>query len=185
MIVMLLVPSNGHAWEACAQKVMDRIVARVEEEIILQSDVEQLARIRCLVDGKAESEAAILDRLIDQWIVRKEAEASRFPAASDVDVERGMQRLMRSFVNPGNCSDSLRHNDLSDVCSLNPAFVRCASESSGFANDRISPLHFHVPHLRQTLPETARPRLLSAQSIDRLNGPVLPPSLSAFPSTSI
>jgi len=100
MIVMLLVPSNGHAWEACAQKVMDRIVARVEEEIILQSDVEQLARYQMLVDGKAESEAAILDRLIDQGIVRKEAEASRFPAASDVDVERGMQRLMRSFAKP-------------------------------------------------------------------------------------
>jgi len=100
MIVMLLVLSNGHAWEACAQKVMDRIVARVEEEIILQSDVEQLARYQMLVDGKAESEAAILDRLIDQWIVRKEAEASRFPAASDVDVERGMQRLMRSFAKP-------------------------------------------------------------------------------------
>src|SRR5204863_3778713 len=91
---------GGGAWEACAQKVVDRIVARVEEEIILQSDVAQLARYQMLVDGKAESDAAILDRLIDQWIVRKEAEASRFPAASDVDVERGMQRLMRSFAKP-------------------------------------------------------------------------------------
>jgi len=81
-------------------KVVDRIVARVEEEIILQSDVEQLVRYQMLVDGKAESDAGILDRLIDQWIVRKEAEASRFPAASDVDVDRGMQRLMRSFAKP-------------------------------------------------------------------------------------
>ena len=100
VIVMLLVLGDGHAWTARAQKVVDRIVARVEEEIILQSDVDQLARYQLLVDGKAESDAAILDRLIDQWIVRKEAEASRFPAASDVDVERGMQRLMRSFAKP-------------------------------------------------------------------------------------
>ena len=100
MIVMLLVLSNGYAWEARAQKMVDRIVARVEEEIILQSDMEQLARYQALVDGKAESDAAILDRLIDQWIVRKEAEASRFPAASDVDVERGMRRLMWSFAKP-------------------------------------------------------------------------------------
>jgi len=98
MIVAALLVTGGGAWEAYAQKVVDRIVARVEEEIILQSDVEQLARYQMLVDGKAESEAGILDRLIDQWIVRKEAEASRFPAASDVDVERGMQRLMRSFA---------------------------------------------------------------------------------------
>src|SRR5256885_8471272 len=81
MIVAALLVIGGSAWEACAQKVVDRIVARVEEEIILQSDVEQLARYQMLVDGKAESDAAILDRLIDQWIVRKEAEASRFPAA--------------------------------------------------------------------------------------------------------
>ncbi|GAC1637102.1 MAG: hypothetical protein NVS9B14_16720 [Candidatus Acidiferrum sp.] len=83
---------------ANAQRVVDRIVARVEDEIVLQSDVEQLARYQLLVDGKAESNEQILDRLIDQWIVKKEAEASRFPAASDADVDRGIQRLKRSFA---------------------------------------------------------------------------------------
>lgn len=80
-----------------AQQVIDRVVARVEDEVILQSDVEQLARYQMLVDGKSESDAQILDRLIDQWIVKKEAEVSRFPPASDADVERGTQRLFRSF----------------------------------------------------------------------------------------
>jgi hypothetical protein len=81
-----------------AQQVVDRIVARVDEDIILQSDVDQLARYQVLVDGKSESQEQILERLIDQWIVRKEAEASRFPPAADADVERGLQRLMRSFA---------------------------------------------------------------------------------------
>jgi parvulin-like peptidyl-prolyl isomerase len=81
-----------------AQQVIDRIVARVEDEVILQSDVDQLARYQTLVDGKAESNEQILDRLIDQWIVRKEAQASQFPAASDADVQRGLQRLQRSFA---------------------------------------------------------------------------------------
>src|SRR5436853_684621 len=81
-----------------SQEVLDQIAARVETDIILLSQVRILSRYQMLVDGKAESDAAILDRLIDQWIVRKEAEASRFPATSDVDVERGMQRLMRSFA---------------------------------------------------------------------------------------
>lgn len=93
---MLLCANGAHAVQT--QKVVDRVVARVEEEIILQSDIEQLARYQLLVDGKSESEAQILDRLIDQWIVRKEAEASRFPAASDADIEREMRRLERSFA---------------------------------------------------------------------------------------
>ncbi|HWZ96199.1 MAG TPA: hypothetical protein VN025_00405 [Candidatus Dormibacteraeota bacterium] len=90
----------GAAWvyPASAQQVVDRVVARVEDDIILQSDVDQLARYQVLVDGKSESQGQILDRLIDQWIVRKEAEASRFPSASDLDIERGVQRLERSFA---------------------------------------------------------------------------------------
>ncbi len=59
MIVAALLVTGGSASEACAQKVVDRIVARVEEEIILQSDVDQLARYQVLVDGKAESEAGL------------------------------------------------------------------------------------------------------------------------------
>jgi len=96
-IALLLSAITPHI--AQAQKIVDRVVARVEEEIILQSDIEQLARYQLLVDGKSESEAQILDRLIDQWIVRKEAEASRFPAATEIDSEREMRRLERSFAN--------------------------------------------------------------------------------------
>lgn len=98
LLAALFLLSAGRTGVARAQKVVDRVVARVEEEIILQSDIDQLARYQVLVDGKSESEAQILDRLIDQWIVRKEAEASRFPPGSDVDVERGMLRLERSFA---------------------------------------------------------------------------------------
>jgi len=96
LVVLLLCNDGAHI--ARAQKVVDRVVARVEEEIILQSDIEQLARYQLLVDGKSESEEQILDRLIDQWIVRKEAEASRFPAATEIDIEREMRRLERSFA---------------------------------------------------------------------------------------
>lgn len=95
-LYLLLCTSVGPA--GLAQQVVDRIVARVEDEIILQSDIEELARYQTLVDGKAESDEKILDRLIDQWIVRKEAQASQFPAASDADVQRGLQRLQRSFA---------------------------------------------------------------------------------------
>ena len=114
-IAVVMALGGAGVGQARAQKVVDRIVARVEEEIILQSDIEQLARYQVLVDGKAESDAAILDRLIDQWIVRKEAEASRFPAASDVDVERGMLRLMRSFAKPEDFEAQREKSGLSEA----------------------------------------------------------------------
>jgi parvulin-like peptidyl-prolyl isomerase len=81
-----------------AQEVVDRIVARVQNDVILLSDVRLLAQYQLLVDGKSESDAEILDRLIDQWIVRNEAEAARTPHPSDADIDRGVQRLQRSFA---------------------------------------------------------------------------------------
>jgi parvulin-like peptidyl-prolyl isomerase len=81
-----------------AQEVMDRIAARVENDIILLSDVRILSRYQQLVDGKSESDAQILDRLIDQWIVRNEAETARFPRPSEEDITRGVERVQKSFT---------------------------------------------------------------------------------------
>jgi len=81
-----------------AQEVVDRMVARVENDVILLSDVRLLARYQLLVDGKSESDAEILERLIDQWIVRNEADAARTPQPSDAEIARALQRLQRSFA---------------------------------------------------------------------------------------
>jgi hypothetical protein len=80
-----------------AQEVVDRIVARVENDIILQSDVRELKEYQELVEGKPESESAILDRLIDQWIVRSEAELSRFPEPKPEEIDVGVARVVKSF----------------------------------------------------------------------------------------
>ena len=81
-----------------AQEIIDRVAARVENDIILLSDVRVLARYQQLVDGKSESDAQILDRLIDQWIVRNEAETARFPRPSEDEVTRGVERVQKSFT---------------------------------------------------------------------------------------
>lgn len=87
------------AWQRLpAQEIIDRVAARVENDIILLSDVRVLARYQQLVDGKSESDAQILDRLIDQWIVRNEAETARFPRPSEDEVTRGVERLQKSFT---------------------------------------------------------------------------------------
>src|SRR6202795_4086454 len=86
----------------CAQspELIDEIAARIESDIILLSQVRTLSRYQMLVDGKAESDAAILDRLIDQWIVRNEADTARFPHPSDVEIAHGIELLQGSFASP-------------------------------------------------------------------------------------
>jgi hypothetical protein len=97
-----------------AQEVIDRIVARVENDIILVSELRDLARYQQFVDGKSESEERILDRLIDQWIVRNEAEASRFPRPAPADVARSLERLEKSFSSPEEFEERKKLNALSD-----------------------------------------------------------------------
>ena len=80
-----------------AQEVVDRIVARVENEVILLSDVRALSRYQQFLDGKSESDARVLDRLIDQWIVRTEADVSRSPRPSEADIDRDLSRVRNSF----------------------------------------------------------------------------------------
>jgi hypothetical protein len=80
-----------------AQELIDRIAARVENDIVLLSDVRHLGRYQMLVDGKSENEAQLLDRLIDQWVVQNEADASRFPRPTDAEIDQGVAALKKSF----------------------------------------------------------------------------------------
>ncbi|HEY2461730.1 MAG TPA: hypothetical protein VGI16_13040 [Candidatus Acidoferrum sp.] len=98
-----------------AQQVIDRIVARVETDVILLSDVRALSSYQMLEEGKSESDAQILDRLIDQWIVRNEAETARFPHPSDADVKRDVERLRKSFATPEEYEARKKQAGLSDA----------------------------------------------------------------------
>jgi hypothetical protein len=90
----------GACFSAHAQQVVDRIVARIEGDIILLSDVEKLSHYQQFLDGKSQSNEEILQLLIDQWVVRTEAETSRFPAPSPADVQRNVERVKKSFASP-------------------------------------------------------------------------------------
>jgi parvulin-like peptidyl-prolyl isomerase len=83
-----------------AQEVMDRIVVRIENDVILLSELRALSRYQRFVDGKPESDEQILDRLIDQWIVRSEADTARFAHPSDPEIDQSLERLKRSFGSP-------------------------------------------------------------------------------------
>ena len=95
-LVATVIAVTGHRLEA--QEVVDRIVARVENDVILLSDIRVLSRYQQFLDGKSKTDAQILDRLIDQWIVRTEAEVSRTPRPSEEDIDRSLGSLKNSFV---------------------------------------------------------------------------------------
>lgn len=95
--ILLVAAGVASGWLS-PQEIIDRIVARVENNVILLSDVRALARYQQFLDGQAESDPQILDRLIDQWIVRTEADASHFLHPSEADTDRALDRVRNSFV---------------------------------------------------------------------------------------
>ena len=79
---------------ACAaQQMVDRIVARIEDDIITQSEVRELAAYQQLIDGQAESDDRLLSELIEQWVVNNEATAAHFP-------RRRLRSESRNCANP-------------------------------------------------------------------------------------
>ena len=89
-----------------AQGVVDRIAARVENEVILLSDIRALSRYQQFLDGKSEDDAQILDRL--------EADASHFPHPSEADIDRSLSRLRSSFASEQDYESRMRHAGLNE-----------------------------------------------------------------------
>jgi hypothetical protein len=120
-----------------AQEVIDRIVARVETDIILLSDVRELSRYQAFLDGKAQSDTDILNRLIDQWIVRSEAGVARFPQPSEDDVNRSIERLKRSFSSPEEFQTRQKQSGITD--DEIRRFVRAQLYLSNYLDSRFRP----------------------------------------------
>jgi hypothetical protein len=96
------------------QRVVDRIVARIEGDIILQSQVRELSAFQRLIDGQAESDDKLLQELIEQWVVATEATASHFPQPAEFEVDREMARLVSQFPNVEKYQARIRELGLSD-----------------------------------------------------------------------
>jgi len=82
---------------ACAQQVVDRIVARIEGDVLLQSDLRELGQFQELQGEKVEPESTRLNELIDQWIIEHEGQAAQFPEPSDADVTAGVEKLKKNL----------------------------------------------------------------------------------------
>jgi hypothetical protein len=94
---LLALPAFAGLSAGRPQRVLDRIAARVEDDVILYSEVRDLATFQQLAGGKRETDAQLLDRLIDQWIVRTEAEASHYPHPSEAEIDRELESWKKGF----------------------------------------------------------------------------------------
>jgi len=89
------------ALSARAGEVIDRIVATVNGHIILQSDWEDAQRYEAFIAGRAldhlsaEERKGVLDRLIDQELLREQMRASDSQHASAEEVTKRIQEIRK------------------------------------------------------------------------------------------
>jgi parvulin-like peptidyl-prolyl isomerase len=107
--------SYGESAPPQSTRVVDRIVARIEGDIILQSQVRELGAFQQLIEGHAESDDKLLEELIQQWVVETEATASHFPQPAQSEVDREMTRVREHFGSPENYVSRLTELGLSAV----------------------------------------------------------------------
>lgn len=79
-------------------ETVDGIVARIEDDVLTESELRELASFQELVDGHAKLRADLIQELSDQWIVRGEAAATRYPAPTSQDVDRAYAQLVKQFA---------------------------------------------------------------------------------------
>jgi len=92
------------ALPARAGDVLDRIVATLNSQIILQSEWQDAVRYEAFVGGRsldqlqAGDRKAALDRLIDQELLREQMRSSGFPHASSEEVEKRIQEIRKQYA---------------------------------------------------------------------------------------
>jgi peptidyl-prolyl cis-trans isomerase SurA len=110
-LAMLLLLLGTHAQPARAGEIIDRIVATVNGSVILQSDwdealcYEALLTARPLAQFTADERRAVLDRLIDQELLREQMKSSEFvhadPAEAASQVAEARARYPEAAADAG------------------------------------------------------------------------------------
>ncbi len=114
LLLVSLFITTAPAFSA-SQEIVDGIAARVENDVILLSDIRALSRYQQFLDGKSETDSEILDRLIDQWVVRTEADVSLFPHPYETEIERELERLRKSFASEEQYETRRKQSGLSEA----------------------------------------------------------------------
>ncbi|HVP42066.1 MAG TPA: SurA N-terminal domain-containing protein [Terriglobales bacterium] len=94
---------------AAAGEMVDRIVARVNRRVILESEVEDSLRYQAMAAGRdparfsAEERKRAIDQLVDQALIEAQIDRATLVRASKEDVERQIATMRRQI--PGASDD--------------------------------------------------------------------------------
>lgn len=89
----------GGSGSSGAQQV-DGVAARIEDDVITESEVRELAAFQLLVDGKSKPRMELIRELSDQWLIRTEATATRYGQPPGADVDRAYAEFVKQFASP-------------------------------------------------------------------------------------
>jgi hypothetical protein len=96
-----IVRAQSSAPEGGAGQIVDGVAARIEDDVLTESELRELGAFQQLVDGSQKPRTDRIRELADQWIVRGEIEAARYPAPSSEDVDRAFALLAAQFPSTG------------------------------------------------------------------------------------
>ena len=82
---------------AGSPQTVDGVAARIEDDLLTESEVRELSAFQQLVDGQVKSRDEIIRELSDQWIVRGEADAAKYPQPSPDDIQNAYAKLAGQF----------------------------------------------------------------------------------------
>lgn len=85
--------------DAGAQPI-DGVAARIEGDIVTESEVRELGAFQKLVDGKSKPREELLRELADQWLIRNEAMTAKYGQPSAADVDRAYAEFVKQFPSP-------------------------------------------------------------------------------------
>ena len=83
-----------------AQQVVDRIVARINGDVLTLSELRELASFQQLTGAKPGTDAELLRQLVDQWMVSADAHAEQFPRPSETVVTQAFGQMESQFPSP-------------------------------------------------------------------------------------
>jgi hypothetical protein len=86
--------------EGSAAQTIDGVAARIEDDIITESEVRELGAFQQLVDGQAKPRTELIRELADQWIIRGEAKTAKYSLPSPTDVDLAYEQLAKQFGSP-------------------------------------------------------------------------------------
>lgn len=78
-------------------ETIDGIAARVNDDILTESELRELGAFQTLVDGKPKTRDELIRELSDQWIVRGEASATKYPQPSTEEIANAYAQLVKQF----------------------------------------------------------------------------------------